>query len=96
MRLRWAAPREVHPTDACPRGALRFEDRLDWMTGEIKQRWQFPDDSRIWNAFGAITTILEDGDLLIGEPLPSSDGSIPSLENGGPLALLHPGDRRGQ
>jgi hypothetical protein len=39
---------------------------LDWMTGELKERWIFPDDSRVWNAFGGITTILEDGDLLIG------------------------------
>ena len=34
--------------------------------GELKERWIFPDDSRVWNAFGGITTILEDGDLLIG------------------------------
>ena len=39
---------------------------LDWMTGATKQAWLFPDDSRKWNALGGITTILEDGDLLIG------------------------------
>jgi hypothetical protein len=39
---------------------------LDWLTGELRERWIFPDDSRVWNAFGGITTILEDGDLLIG------------------------------
>lgn len=39
---------------------------LDWMTGEVKARWQFPDDSRRWNALGGITTIMENGDLLIG------------------------------
>ncbi|EJL22228.1 hypothetical protein [Novosphingobium sp. AP12] len=39
---------------------------LDWTTGEIRARWVFPDDSAMWNAFGGITTILEDGDLLIG------------------------------
>jgi hypothetical protein len=39
---------------------------LDWTTGELKQRWVFPDDSRLWNAFGGITTVLENGDLLIG------------------------------
>lgn len=39
---------------------------LDWMTGKLKERWLFPDDSRLWNGFGGITTILEDGDLLIG------------------------------
>lgn len=39
---------------------------VDWTTGEIRARWVFPDDSAKWNAFGGITTILEDGDLLIG------------------------------
>jgi hypothetical protein len=39
---------------------------LDWKTGTLRERWVFPDDSRVWNAFGGITTILEDGDLLIG------------------------------
>jgi hypothetical protein len=39
---------------------------LDWMTGTLRERWIFPDDSRVWNAFGGITTVLEDGDLLIG------------------------------
>ena len=36
------------------------------MTGEIRERWIFPDHSRLWNAFGGITTILDNGDLLIG------------------------------
>lgn len=39
---------------------------LDWTTGETRKTWMFPDDSRKWNALGGITTILEDGDLLIG------------------------------
>jgi hypothetical protein len=39
---------------------------LNWMTGELVQRWVFPDDSRVWNAFGGITTILDNSDLLIG------------------------------
>ena len=39
---------------------------LDWSTGVVKQTWLFPDDSRKWNALGGITTILENGDLLIG------------------------------
>ncbi len=39
---------------------------LDWMSGDLKERWIFPDDSRLWNAFGGITTVLENGDLLIG------------------------------
>lgn len=36
------------------------------MTGELKHRWIFPDDSRVWNAFGGITTVLDNGDLPIG------------------------------
>lgn len=39
---------------------------IDWITGKVKARWQFPDDSRRWNALGGITTIMENGDLLIG------------------------------
>jgi hypothetical protein len=39
---------------------------LDWTTGETKRTWLFPDDSRKWNALGGITTVLDDGDLLIG------------------------------
>ena len=39
---------------------------LDWRTGEVKARWLFPDDSRVWNAFGSTPTLLEDGDLLLG------------------------------
>lgn len=39
---------------------------VDWDTGDIKARWPFPDDSRKWNAYGGITALLEDGDLLIG------------------------------
>ncbi len=39
---------------------------LDWDTGEIIARWPFPDESRRWNAYGGITALLEEGDLLIG------------------------------
>ena len=39
---------------------------LDWKTGAIKDRWEFPDDSRAWNGFGGITAILENADLMIG------------------------------
>lgn len=39
---------------------------IDWETGATRERWIFPDESRKWNAFGGITTVLEDGDLLIG------------------------------
>jgi hypothetical protein len=31
-----------------------------------KALWLFPDDSRKWNAYGGITSLLEDGDLIIG------------------------------
>lgn len=39
---------------------------IDWTTGKVKARWGFPDDSRLWNGWGGIVTILEDGDLLLG------------------------------
>src|SRR3954453_20276081 len=38
---------------------------LDWMTGALCQAWNFPDHSPLWKPFGGITTIVEDGDLLI-------------------------------
>lgn len=38
----------------------------DWETGEIKAVWEFPDDSVLWNNWGGITVLLEDGDLLLG------------------------------
>ncbi len=34
-------------------------------TGEVKARWTYPDDSRLWNAGASVITIMEDGDLLI-------------------------------
>jgi hypothetical protein len=39
---------------------------LDWKTGAIKDRWEFPDDSRAWNGFGGVATILDNADLMIG------------------------------
>jgi hypothetical protein len=39
---------------------------IDWETGEVVARWPFPDDSVLWNNWGGITTLLEDGDLLLG------------------------------
>jgi hypothetical protein len=39
---------------------------LDWKTGVIKDRWEFPDDSRAWNGFGGIAAILDNADLMIG------------------------------
>lgn len=38
----------------------------DWMTGEKKATWQFPDDSVLWNNWGGITVFLDDGDFLLG------------------------------
>lgn len=39
---------------------------IDWQSGELKATWEFPDDSALWNTWGGITTLLEDGDLLTG------------------------------
>ncbi len=39
---------------------------VDWNTGETSAHWPFPDDSRMWNCFGGITAILDNGDLLVG------------------------------
>jgi hypothetical protein len=39
---------------------------VDWETGEIKARWEFPDEGVIWNNWGGITTLLDDGDFLLG------------------------------
>ena len=39
---------------------------IDFETGETVARWIFPDDSVLWNNWGGITTLLEDGDLLLG------------------------------
>ena len=39
---------------------------IDFETGETVARWPFPDDSVRWNNWGGITTLLEDGDLLLG------------------------------
>ena len=45
----------------------RYEYRaIDWDTGETVARWRFPDDSVLWNNWGGITTLLEDGDFLLG------------------------------
>lgn len=38
----------------------------DWLTGEKKATWQFPDDSVLWNNWGGITVFLDDGDFLLG------------------------------
>ena len=39
---------------------------MDWQSGEQVARWRFPDDSVLWNNWGGVTTLLEDGDLLLG------------------------------
>ncbi|MEM8498603.1 MAG: hypothetical protein AAF542_11315 [Pseudomonadota bacterium] len=38
----------------------------DWITGEVKAVWPFPDNSVLWNTWGGITVFLEDGDFLLG------------------------------
>lgn len=38
----------------------------DWHSGEIKATREFPDDSVLWNNWGGITVMLEDGDFLLG------------------------------
>jgi hypothetical protein len=39
---------------------------IDWTTGVIRERWELPDDSRLWNPWGGFATLLEDGDILAG------------------------------
>ncbi len=39
---------------------------IDWNTGKITAHWPFPNDSRLWNNWGSITGMMEDGDLLLG------------------------------
>jgi hypothetical protein len=39
---------------------------LDWKTGAVKDRWELPDDSRAWNGYGGVATILDNADLMIG------------------------------
>ncbi len=39
---------------------------LDWKTGELKARWPFPDDSRMWNVYGGGNAVLAGGDFLLG------------------------------
>lgn len=45
----------------------RYEyQAVDWETGHLVARWRFPDDSVLWNTWGGITTLLSDGDFLLG------------------------------
>ncbi|MFL2936216.1 MAG: hypothetical protein ACJZ7Z_05735 [Myxococcota bacterium] len=45
----------------------RYEyQAVDWDSGNLVARWRFPDDGVIWNTWGGITTLLQDGDLLLG------------------------------
>jgi hypothetical protein len=39
---------------------------LDWKTGVVRDRWELPDDSRAWNGYGGVATILDNADLMIG------------------------------
>lgn len=41
-------------------------DALNWYTGETVARWTFPNNSIRWGNWGGITTLMEDGDLLVG------------------------------
>lgn len=36
------------------------------ITGEKKATWIFPDDSVLWNNWGGITVLLDDGDFMMG------------------------------
>ena len=45
-----------------PRGMQKF----DWDPGNLVALWLFPDDGVIWNTWDGITTLLQDGDLLLG------------------------------
>jgi hypothetical protein len=38
----------------------------DWKTGEKVATWEFPNDSVLWNNWGGITVMLDDGDFLMG------------------------------
>jgi hypothetical protein len=38
---------------------------LDGNTGEVKARWAFPDDRRLWNSFSGDFPWFEDGDFLL-------------------------------
>ena len=63
---RRSRPRPGSPTSP-PRSTAPTNTRaVDWETGEEVARWQFPDDGVIWNNWGGITTLLDDGDLLLG------------------------------
>jgi len=42
---------------------------LDWHTGEVKTRWLFPDEGRVWNSLYGGMALLEDGDLILGAAL---------------------------
>jgi len=39
---------------------------VDWESGKTEARWPFPDTSIRWGNWGGVTTLLEDGDLLVG------------------------------
>jgi hypothetical protein len=75
----WFLP-EIDNTDWMPpaisqNGLAYFANKVDgtyeylaieWETGRQVARWRFPDDSVLWNNWGGITTLLDDGDLLLG------------------------------
>jgi hypothetical protein len=66
----WMPP-AVSPQTGLAYVATKVDDvyeyrAIDWETSELVARWRFPDDSALWNNWGGITTLLEDGDLLLG------------------------------
>jgi len=66
----WMPP-AVSPQTGLAYVATKVDDvyeyrAIDWETSDLVARWRFPDDSALWNNWGGITTLLEDGDLLLG------------------------------
>ncbi len=66
----WMPP-AVSPHNGLAYVATKADDiyeyrAIDWETGAQVARWRFPDDSALWNNWGGITTLLEDGDFLLG------------------------------
>lgn len=62
---------------------------VDFDTGQQIARWQFPDDSILWNNWGGVTTLLEDGDLLLGGLIAVKRYDIGSLKTNSILQIKH-------
>ncbi len=64
-------PSAILPQNGLAYSANKVDDTyeylaIDWKTGDQVARWRFPDDSVLWNNWGGIATLIEDGDLLLG------------------------------